>query len=145
MIIRYEITPLLGVGPILLGMTQNEVHAALGEPGFSYRKTLSSEHVTDCYHQNACQIFYTGSSPCVEYIELSRSNEFSVFLMSKDVFTSDANELVRYISEVAKFDTEDLELGYSYIFRSIALSIWRPDIQNSNFSTVGIGIRGYYN
>ncbi len=49
-----------------------------------------------------------------------------------------------YLSERAKFDETDPELGYSYIFPDIELSIWRPNIDDEFFSTIGIGQKGYY-
>ena len=47
--------------------------------------------------------------------------------------------------------SEDPEVGYSYIFPSLELSVWRPPLPNNTsdpdgrcFRTIGVGRKGYY-
>ena len=61
-----------------------------------------------------------------------------------DPFEMPADELVAFITRLAAFDSSDFELGYSYIFPNLELSVWRPDKEQPYFSTIGIGCRGYY-
>jgi hypothetical protein len=51
----------------------------------------------------------------------------------------------------SQHDPKWREIPYSYIFRSLQLSLWRPvlpsspsDAEGRYFSTIGIGVRGYY-
>ena len=66
-----------------------------------------------------------------------------------DVFTTVAEQVVQHITQQASFDADDPELGYSYIFPALDLSLWRPDLPEDNpgsqyFATIGIGKAGYY-
>jgi hypothetical protein len=68
------------------------------------------------------------------------------------VFETEAEELVEFISRSAASDKSDPELGYSYIFPELELSVWRPVIPKSKkgkygryLATIGVGRKGYYN
>ncbi len=147
----FTLRPFVGVGPIRFGMFRDEVRRALPEPPRSFRKTPKSRHETDALFQNAFQIFYGGDPPVVELIELSRGSAVRAFYRDLDVFATPADEVVAFISQDAAYDAKDREIPYSYIFRGLQLSLWRPTIPESAgdtdgrfFSTVGIGRRGYY-
>jgi hypothetical protein len=147
----YTVQPFVGVGPVRLDMTRDEVRRAMPEPSKPFRKGPTSRHETDAFHQNAFQVFYAGEPPTAEYIELSRGSVVRAFYRDLDVFATPADEVVAYISRDAAFDQTDREIPYSYIFRDLQLSLWRPTIPESDtdpdgryFSTIGIGKRGYY-
>jgi hypothetical protein len=121
------------------------------EPARSFRKTPTSRHETDAFHRNSFQVFYGGDQPVVEYIELSRGSVVGALYRDLDVFATPADEVVAYISRDSAFDQSDPEIPYSYLFRDLQLSLWRPVIPESDtdsegryFSTIGIGKRGYY-
>jgi len=144
---HFVVQPLQGIGPVQLGAARGAVIAALGEPGCTFKKTPDSQHATDAWFENGFEVFYAGTEPVVEYIELSRDNGFTATLLGRPVFTTLASDLVSHIEHVASFDTSDFELGYSYVFPSIELSLWRPVVEwpeGRFFSTVGIGAIGYY-
>lgn len=147
----YTVQPFVGVGPVRLGMSRDEVRSAMPEPSEPFRKGLTSRHETDAFHQNAFQVFYDGEPPTVEYIELSRSSVLRAVYRDLDVFATPADEVVTYISRDSGFDQSDPEIPYSYLFRGLQLSLWRPTIPASDkdtegrfFSTIGIGKSGYY-
>jgi hypothetical protein len=54
----YTIYPYEGVGPIRLGMTQQEIRTILGEPEETVKKVPSSEYPLDYYVQLGIQVFY---------------------------------------------------------------------------------------
>ena len=141
---KYTIEPLIGVGPIKLGMNRNDVQNIMPEASKQFMKTRNSSVETDAFHKNCFQVFYNHQTVCVEYIELSRRCPFIADIFGVDPFGSLAEELIQYLSEKAKFDKSDPELGYSYIFPEIELSVWRPSIEDKHFSTIGIGVKGYY-
>ena len=105
----------------------------------------------DAYHENAFQLFFDENGR-VEYIELFKSQGFSVNYKGTDVFGLPADALVSLISQDAPFDPKAPELGYSYIFPLLEMSVWRPTIPEpedvspewTTFATVGIGRKGYY-
>jgi hypothetical protein len=147
----YEATPHLGVGPVKLGMTREEVHRVMPSPCESFLKGLNSEHRTDAFHDSGFQVFYGGGGPVVEYIELSGEAGFRVLYRGVDVFATLADQVVAHVSGDAAFDPTDAELGYAYIFPDLDLSLWRAvlpetpeDPEGREFSTIGIGVAGYY-
>jgi hypothetical protein len=107
----------------------------------------SSSHYTDAWFGGSLQVSYTGENPTVEYIELSAISGLAVMLLGLAVFSTPASLLVPRIQERAALDSSDPELGYSYIFPSLELSLWRAVAEQPDgrfFSTIGIGIDGYY-
>jgi hypothetical protein len=147
----YEAIPHVGVGPVKLGMTREEVHRVMPGPREYFLKGLNPEHETDAFHESGFQVFYGGEMPVVEYIELSRGAGFRVLYRGLDVFATPADQVLAHVSGDAAFDPDDPELGYAYIFPDLDLSLWRPvlpespeDPEGREFSTIGIGAAGYY-
>ena len=147
---RFDVIPLVGVGPVLLGMRREEVRAAMRAPPKEFRKSSGSVHTTDAFHSSAFQVFYSGVVPVVEFIELSRGSEIEAVFNGIELFTTPADELVSKISLRTAFDPSDPELGYSYVFPELQLAFWRPHVPDDDeldghfFSTVGIGVPGYF-
>jgi hypothetical protein len=147
----YVVTPLVGVGPVRLGMAREAVLQAMQQPPRSFRKRKTSLHLTDAFHGAGFQVFYAGEEPHVEYIELSRDTGLRALFHEVDVFTVPAEEVAETISRLAPYDPKWPEFPYAYIFRSLQLSLWRPTLPSSPsdeegryFSTIGIGVNGYY-
>lgn len=141
---QIEIFPLIGAGEVKLGSTQAEVRQILG-PCKSFKKSPLAAHLTDSWFDNRLQVYYTGEEPIAEYIELSAGFEATLF--GHSVFSTKASQLICLIEQHAAFDNTDPELGFSYIFPSLELSFWRPVVNGSEgnyFSTVGVGIHGYF-
>jgi hypothetical protein len=148
---QFDIKPLVGIGPVRLGMSCEEVRLVMGVEPNVFQKSQNSQQTADAFHNNGFQVFYTGEQPTVEYIELSRDCDFSVFIDGIDVFSMPANELIMNITQKSNFDQNDPELGYSYVFPEWELALWRPVVPENDdendgryFSTIGIGIHGYF-
>ena len=116
MIRRYDLEPNKGVGPIELGMMKSEVLEILGEPEFENNKRLGFQSG-----------FYVDidANDKVEFIELAPSEEYEVFYKGKNLHKAPAIDVVSLIQLDDKFDETDPELGYSYIFKKLQLSLWR--------------------
>ena len=143
----FVVDPLVGVGPVHLGADRDAVLAALGAPEESFSKVPTSQHPTDAWFKNGFQVFYEGEHPTVAFIELSSSSNFQAILFGMSVFTTKAPILVSELKHRATLDETDPELGYTYTFPSLELAFWRPDDDDEEapyFSTVGIGVPGYY-
>lgn len=139
----FHLQPLVGVDEIRLGMPRAEVLRILGDCK-SFKKLATSVHVTDAWSNNGFQVFYGGEEPVVEYIELSRKSGFDATLLGYPVFSTKASELVNLIDKHSPYDRKNPEIGFSYIFHGLELSLWRPTEEDILFRTVGIGVRGYY-
>lgn len=143
----FKVQPHVAVGPVRLGATRAQVIEALGPPITTFKKTATSRHPTDAWFENGFQVFYGGDDPVVEYVELSRDSGFEAMLFEVSVFAADASSLVAHVTNFAPFDENDPELGSSYVFPSIDVSLWRPiadEPEGQYFSTVGTGVVGYY-
>ena len=149
--LSYEVIPKIGIGPVRLNMTREEVRRVMAEKPFPFYKTRNSRYETDAFHRNSFQVFYDDDKPHVDYIELSGNEAYTVLYSGMDVFGTEADELVALISQHAALDENNEELCYSYVFPELELSVWRSIIPESSddedgqyFSTIGIGRVGYY-
>lgn len=61
----FEVTPLVGVGKIRFGMTQNEVRVAMGAPHEVFFKSTTSAIPTDAFLRHAVHVFYKPPGICV--------------------------------------------------------------------------------
>jgi len=141
------VLPMVGVGPVHLGATREQVHAALGHPEAGFLKVPTCEHRTDTWFDGCLQVFYEGESPAVSFIELSRGVGFEASLFGLPVFATRVPVLVAELSHHSQLEASDPELGFSFKFPSIELALWRPsddDEEEPHVSTVGIGVPGYF-
>jgi hypothetical protein len=154
---EFTVIPLEKVGPVFLGMNRQQVRDVLNVPVASFKKTSTSATTTDAFLEHTFQVFYDAKD-CVEYIELSHGGPFLAFYKGVSVFETKADDLVSLISQDALVDLNDPELGYSFIFPALELSLWRASLPETDedeeyedeenlglfFETIGIGKRGYY-
>jgi hypothetical protein len=147
----YEVLPHIGVGPVKLGMTREKVRGVMPGRCDAFLKVLNARHETDAFHDRGFQVFYSGEPPVVEYIELSRESCFRVTYRGVEIFEALVEDVLAHVSVDAPFDRTDPELGCSYIFPELDLSLWRPvvpaspeDQEGRKFSTIGVGAVGYY-
>ena len=115
----------------------------------SYRQMANSPALTDASLNSCFQVFFD-QNDCVEFIELSIGGPFEAFYKELNVFETFAEDLVAFISRDAKYNEYNRELGYSYTFPSIELSVWRDILPEDGYEegryfwTIGIGRKGYY-
>ncbi len=144
--IDFAITPHVGVGPVRLGSTRAEVHALLGPPAAPPRD--NREMYFDGFF-----IDYD-STERVEFIELARSAQFRGLLHGTCLHEVAAAQAVAFVSRFDSYDSHDPELGYSYTFLGLQLSLWRGAVPDPNrpdldptayrFEAVGLAISGYF-
>ncbi len=147
----YLVEPLLGVGPVRLGMTREAVRQAMAVPPQSFLKTPHSRHETDAFHQGALQVFYTGEAPTVEYVELSGGGELRAVFEGQSLFETPADELVTILGRTHAQHCDDDATPCDVVLPDLQMGLWRPYAAESAgeedgryFATVGIGVPGYY-
>ena len=145
----YQVVSHQGIGPIQLGMSRAESRAAMNLPFTSSKRHPTSPEV-DFYYENSFQVFFDENDK-VEYIELSKSDSFKAIYRGVNTHTTEAKRLIAHLLQDARFDESHWELGYSYIFPALELSVWRAtlpadeaDEEGRYFATIGVGKRGYY-
>ena len=139
---RFEITPNIGIGPIKLGMTRKEVLSTFGKPEFENNERISfmSGFMVD-FDENGL----------VELIELAHSDKYVATFNGVNLHSTLASEVVELVGKYDEVDKEDPEYGYSFIFKSLQLSLWRgvlPDHSEHKdgqyFEAVGIACNNYF-
>ncbi|MEZ8629939.1 hypothetical protein AB6D56_05270 [Vibrio lentus] len=137
----FEIQLGKSIGPVKLGMTETEVSNVIGSP--------------DCIHGHRHH-FLDGlmvdfdNEGKVEFIETAASELFLTILFIFDVHRTLATKILERIQLEGNYDNSDPELGYSYVFKELQLSFWRPilpDVDEGEglyFQSVAIASEGYF-
>jgi len=144
-----EVEPHVGAGPIKLGLSRREVRAVMGAPSRTYSKVPGAP-LTDTYFGTDLQVYYDAGDR-VECIELNGPGSINPTLRGRTLLFAPAEEVIDWMRGIADFDADDPELGYSYVYPGLDLSLWRPvvpegpdDIEGLTFRSVGVGRLGYY-
>lgn len=139
---HYDIEPNTGVGPIKLGMHKTEVESIFGKPEF--------ENDNRAGYFSGFIVNYNESNN-IEFIELANSKNFTTSYKGKNLHKMPATEAVEFVSKYDSYDSKDPELGYSYIFKDLQLSLWRgtlpentSDEDGKYFEAIGIGEANYF-
>ena len=145
---EYEVVPFTGIGPVRLGMSRAEVWAAMSADRTSFLKGPFSTHETDAWYENAFQVFYGGETVTAEFVEIASHVGIRVTFRGLSIFDTPVDEVVAHVSGFAPLDATHPELGYTYTFPELELSLWRPvisdDADGRFFQSIGIGVKGYY-
>ena len=139
----FEIVPQVGVGSIALGTSRVEVKQCLGEPDFEDDRRLGS---LSGFH------IYLDDRDTVEFIELYDSPCFEAWYKGEKIHQLLAKAAVSLVQQDDDYDRLDPhDVGYSYIFKKLQLSLWRSvipecedDPEGGFFAAVGIGVAGYF-
>jgi len=140
----YSIEPHVGAGPVKLGMKRDTARAAMLAMGHSHEEDVHAAR--DLFHSNSFQVFYDRAD-LAEYIELSRSPDFKAIFKGEVILELPADDAVRAVTRFAEYSSANPELGWSYIFPALDLSLWRPATEGDEartFRTIGAGRVGYY-
>lgn len=72
-------------------------------------------------------------------------------LRGRTLLFAPAEDVIDWMRGIADFDPDNRELGYSYAYPALDLSLWRPiipkgpeDFEGLTFRSVGVGRLGYY-
>lgn len=137
----FIITPPIGITKITFGMTQKDVSQSMKISSNQYKQFDGT--VVDAFYNSTLQVFYDNKG-LVNYIEFSNDNKITPQFDSIDIFHTKASNVIDLLKSKYQYNENDPELGYSYVFPDIELSLWREDKNKEFFDTVGIGVKGYY-
>ena len=137
-----EIIPHIGIGPVKLGMSREQVKVALGEPNYS-----GSNKNSDYYFDNSLQVeFFEGKA---DFIGLSYSDAYIALYQRQNVFDIEASKLFNL---VAKNETNKHNYDSSkYVFPEQIVTLWDSDEQYDRigfeervvWAQVGLGSKSY--
>ena len=90
----------------------------------------------------------------IEFIELARSPMFKATFHGTCLHEVPAEEALDLVCQFDKYDESNWELGYSYIFIGLQMSLWRgtlptPEQQSNDpegrhFEAVGVAVEDYF-
>ena len=143
---KFDIKPGIGVGPVNLGMNRNEVLSVMGPAEFSNEES-------DAFLSGFRVDYDTNNK--VKFIELAESNKYEALFNGRCLHHMPADEVVEYLSTLDSYNKDDPELGHSYTFRKLNMSIWRSTVPEPDqpiedpdgryFEAVAIAVEGYFN
>lgn len=141
----FEVKPGVGVGPIKLGMDRTEVYSALGPPSY---KAGNREKFLDGFYISFDE------QGAAEFLELARGKKYKVVFEGVDLHAVPVEKAVAAVEKRGSYDRHHPELGYSYIFGELQLSLWRghkpepdqpdDDEDGRTFEAVGLARAGYF-
>ena len=144
--IEYEIVLHIGVGPTQFGMIREEVHAEFGLPEFTSRDNREE-------FMNGFMVDFNASG-VVEFIELAKSHQFRAVFNDRCLHEMLADDAIAFIQQHDRYEEDDPELGHSYLFLNLQLSLWRPTVPETAqplddpdgryFCAVGLAESGYF-
>ena len=126
----------------MLGMERSEVEFIFGEP--------EHENGSRVGYFSGFMINYSESNR-VEFIELASTEYFTATFKGKDLHNIPAEKALEFVCNYDSYDENEPELGYSYTFKKLQLSLWRrviPESENerdgNSFESVGLGVANYF-
>jgi hypothetical protein len=147
--IVYDVLPRVGAGAIRLGMSRAEARRVLGVPVRSYPKVPGAP-LTDTYFGADLQVAYDADDR-VQYIELNGPGAVDAVFHGRSLLMLPAEGVLAWMKRFAEYDPDDPEVGYSYIYPDLDLSVWRPTLPEGSeddegrfFRSVGVARAGYY-
>ena len=134
--------PLVGVGPVKIGMSRGQVRSEIAVEPSPFKKTPDSEHETDAFDEEGMHVYYTGDDSVVEFVELFEAESVALIYKGLDLLRSPGRMVLEHLSAGDKPIEE--ELG-AYVFHGLEVSLWResPD-QEDCFEAIGVGCKGYF-
>lgn len=138
----FEIIPHVGIGPIKLGMSRDEVLKALGKETFS-----SKSNNSDYYFDNSIQIEFLNDQ--ADFIGVASNDECTITYKGQNVFDINAKELFARINTYE--DTNHDFNAFEYVFPTQIITLWEADTQydikepfdREIWGQVGIGTKLY--
>src|SRR5262245_38903685 len=128
--IRWEIRPFEGVGPVLFGMTRQEVQAALGRNPRAFRKVPSEKQLTDVYDTIGLYAYFDDDDR-LEYVELTDLRVLSLY--GESLF----GPLMKAVeNRMRAFDVDVVPNDEGFDCFGIGISVYAPSAQ---IECIGVG------
>jgi len=138
----FEIIPHKGVGPVKFGMEVHEVEAVIGKPKYT--------HANRYDYLSGFMVDFDESGK-VAFLELANSPKFQATYRGANLHSMKADDAIKFMSQFDTYDANNPEIGYSYLFKNLQLSLWRGTMPENDFDedgiyfeAVGIGADNYF-
>lgn len=145
--IHWDIKPLVGVGPLKLTWTRDELRLAMADLGLPVTPRKKGSKEIDTLANRSVHLHYS-SEGRLQAIECWEDEATKITFKECDVLRAPPGEVLNLLSAEAPFDTQDPEIGYSYTFPELSIGLWREALpspeQEAQFQSVLVGVAGYY-
>ena len=127
---EFEIQPLVGIGPIKLGMSRAEVEALLGKP-----------RSADGLCEEFLPGFFVGfdEEHCVEILRITDTGEFRGVFEGQHLLKLTYPDALAHLRQFGEFDGDLL----NSLCRELAMALERG-IPQGRFETLTLGCAGYF-
>lgn len=126
---KWEIKPLISVGPIKFGMSRKDLHDLFEEKCKEFKKTKYSKNTTDDYGK--FHVYYTPDD-LVDAVEIFEGIELT--MNGNVIFPIKVSEIEKKITGIEKDEN-----SYTHIEKSIGIEAGADAIDS-----ILIGAKGYY-
>ncbi|QOR34931.1 hypothetical protein IMX26_15950 [Clostridium sp. 'deep sea'] len=120
-----QVIPYEGIGRIKLGLTELQIKNII-KTHYSNKKVNN-----DIVSAPFFEVEYNEQGEAI-YIELARDDSnkdlYPTLFKGIDIFNTKAKDLIPQITKYYEYNSNDINLGYSYVFPAIDLALWRPSI-----------------
>lgn len=138
-VMPWEITPYVGVGPVRFGMTRQQVRDAVGAPSEEFKRTPSSR-ISDKFTTLGAFAYYTDDGG-LEAIEFTRLQ--TIFVEKLDLTTTPTDQLLRAVLLLDP-DAEIEPKSAGFISRRLGAGIWTEGDRDHPPQSVIAFAQGYY-
>ncbi len=115
------LTPGEGVGPVKLGMTEEEVGRAIGAL-HELDRSLSRKRI-----EQAIMVEYHPQTHTVHWIGINDTLPFVLSFAGLSLFNESVESIRETMIQLDSVDKEDREYGYSFRYLNIGIGFWREN------------------
>jgi hypothetical protein len=147
---KFEVVPHVGIGPLRLGMTPEEVRAAAAAAGHAVEDVRGGDTIVPI----GLSVDYSADGLSVVFIEAFRAPGVCLTFAGCEVFMTSADEMVAAIVQQEGLNSADFPPGrHDYLFPSLRLALWRSTISDEDdepgeqgwaFDSISLHVPGYY-
>jgi hypothetical protein len=123
---EWAVVPRVGIGPVRLGMTRDELHRAIGEPSTAYprRKVAAGiwSNPTDYFFRSVVEVSYADG--LVDFVGVS-GGAVQVTFRGVSLFEVLFRDLAQWLAVQTEVDCADREFPASWGLPNLWLCLWR--------------------
>ncbi len=143
----FEVTPHVGIGPLRLGMTPDDVRRSVAGHRVEKIRRGREEVIEDL----GLGVDYSDGDTAVTFVQVSQADRVRVTFAGCDVFDTPADELVASVVRQEGLSPADYPPGrHEYLFPPLRLVLWRGVVAEESgeqgwvFECISVHAPGYY-
>ena len=139
---KLSLSPRQGAGPIRFGLPRGEVRAVVQSPSEPFEKAEGSP-LSDAFFDGRLKVHYDASDKAC-CVEIASGGPVDAVYEGMRLLASPAPVVVAHMAKRASWDKQDPELPACYVFPALDLALRRDDARHPTFTSVILGVEGYF-